>query len=65
MICECGSMRMGDPIRTELILTGWDSVAIDVVTAKIMGFSTGAVPYLSKRKKDDKRYRNRRRFFRK
>jgi uncharacterized protein (DUF362 family) len=43
---EGGSMRMGDPVKTDLILAGWDPIAIDVVAAKIMGFSIEGVPYL-------------------
>jgi len=43
---EGGSMRMGNPVRTDLILAGWDPIAIDVVAAKIMGFSIEEVPYL-------------------
>jgi uncharacterized protein (DUF362 family) len=43
---EGGSMRMGDPVRTDLVLAGWDPIAIDVVAAKIMGFSIDEVPYL-------------------
>jgi len=43
---EGGSMRMGDPVKTDLILTGWNPIAIDVVAAKIMGFSIEEVPYL-------------------
>jgi len=43
---EGGSMRMGTPIRTDLILAGWDPVAVDVIAAKIMGFSENEVPYL-------------------
>ena len=43
---EGGSMRMGDPVKTDLLLAGWDPIAIDVVAAKIMGFSINEVPYL-------------------
>jgi len=43
---EGGSMRIGDPVKTDLILTGWNPIAIDVVAAKIMGFSIEEVPYL-------------------
>ena len=43
---EGGSMRMGNSIKTDLILAGWDPIAIDVVAAKIMGFSIEEVPYL-------------------
>jgi len=43
---EGGSMRMGTPVRTDLILAGWDPVAVDVIAAKIMGFSENEVPYL-------------------
>jgi len=43
---EGGSMRMGNPVKTDLILAGWNPVAIDVIAAKIMGFSIEEVPYL-------------------
>jgi len=43
---EGSSMRMGDPKRLDLILSGWNPLAIDVVVAKIMGFSMAAVPLL-------------------
>lgn len=43
---EGGSMRMGNPVKTDLIIAGWDPIAIDVVAAEIMGFSTEDVPYL-------------------
>jgi uncharacterized protein (DUF362 family) len=43
---EGGSMRMGDPKRLDLILLGWNPLAIDVVVAKIMGFSIDEVPIL-------------------
>jgi len=41
-----GSMRMGDPIKTDLILAGWDPISLDVVSAKIMGFNVEQVPHL-------------------
>lgn len=41
-----GSMRMGDPIKTDLILAGWDPISLDVVSAKIMGFNLEQVPHL-------------------
>lgn len=41
-----GSMRTGNPRRTDLILGGWDPIAIDIVAAKIMGFSVDKVPHL-------------------
>jgi uncharacterized protein (DUF362 family) len=43
---EGGSMRMGTPVRTDLILAGWNPVAVDVIAAKVMGFSESEVPYL-------------------
>jgi uncharacterized protein (DUF362 family) len=43
---EGGSMRMGNPVKTDLILTGGNPIAIDVIAAKIMGFSIEKVPYL-------------------
>ena len=43
---EGGSMRMGNPVKTELILAGWNPIAIDVIATKIMGFSIEEVPYL-------------------
>lgn len=41
-----GSMRMGDPIKTDLILAGWDPISLDVVSGKIMGFDLKQVPHL-------------------
>ncbi len=41
-----GSMRMGNPRRCDLIMGGWDPIAIDVVATKIMGFSNKEVPHL-------------------
>lgn len=43
---EGGSMRMGNPVKTDLIIAGWDTIAIDVIAAKVMGFSIEDVPYL-------------------
>lgn len=43
---EGGSMRMGDPRRIDLILTGWDLLALDTVVAKIMDFSADDIPLL-------------------
>jgi len=43
---EGGSMRMGDPVKTDLLLAGWGPIAIDIIAAKIMGFSIEKVPYL-------------------
>jgi hypothetical protein len=39
-------MRLGSPIKTDLILAGWGPIAIDVVAAKIMGISLDKIPYL-------------------
>lgn len=44
---EGGSMRLGDPKRSDLILGGWDPIAIDMVAAKVMGFPIVAVPHLN------------------
>jgi uncharacterized protein (DUF362 family) len=41
-----GSMRMGNPKRLDLIIAGWDALAIDMVVSKIMGFSVRDVPLL-------------------
>lgn len=41
-----GSMRMGDPVKTDLILSGWDPISIDVIAARIMGFSIKDIPHL-------------------
>jgi len=43
---EGGSMRLGDPKRVDLILAGEDTLAVDKVAAKIMGFSVDKVPLL-------------------
>lgn len=50
-----GSMRMGNPRRTDLILGGWDPIAVDTVACEIMGFSVHDVPYLNlARSKEEK-----------
>jgi uncharacterized protein (DUF362 family) len=41
-----GSMRMGNHKRLDLIIAGWDPLAIDVVISKMMGFSVRDVPLL-------------------
>ena len=40
------STRRGNPIRCDLILTGWNPLAVDVVAAKVMGFSLSDIPLL-------------------
>ena len=40
------STRRGIPQRLDLILAGWDTLAIDFVVARIMGFSPYEVPFL-------------------
>jgi len=42
-----GSMRLGSPLRTDLLLAGWDPISMDVISAQIMGFSIDEIPYLS------------------
>ena len=37
---------MGTPVRMDLILAGWNPIAVDVVSARIMGFAVKDVPYL-------------------
>lgn len=41
-----GSMRMGTPIKTDLIIAGWNTLNIDVTAAEIMGFTIDEIPYL-------------------
>jgi len=41
-----GSMRMGNPKRLDLIIAGWDPLAVDLVVSKIMGFSVKDIPLL-------------------
>ncbi len=43
---EGGSMRMGTPQKTDLVLAGWDTIGIDIIASKIMGFPVNGVPYL-------------------
>ena len=43
---EGGSMRMGNPVRTDLLIAGWDPLSIDCVASKIMGFESDEVPLL-------------------
>ena len=42
-----GSMRLGNRKRTDLIMAGWDPISIDVIAAKIMGFSNENIPHLN------------------
>jgi len=48
-----GSMRLGMWKRTNLILAGWNPVAVDIVAVQIMGFSIADIPYLALAKKKD------------
>src|SRR5213592_1341130 len=41
------STRTGTPLRTDLLGAGWDNLAIDVVAAKVLGFSLEQVPLLA------------------
>jgi uncharacterized protein (DUF362 family) len=43
---EGGSMRLGNPKRVDLLLGGWNPIAVDVIAARIMGFSLDQVPHL-------------------
>lgn len=40
------STRRGDPVQLDLIAAGWDTLCIDVVATKIMGFSINEIPLL-------------------
>ncbi len=46
-----GSMRMGNPIKTDILLAGWNPLTIDDLAASIMGFSPESVPLLQYVKK--------------
>lgn len=50
---EGGSMRTGTPLKTDLIIAGWNPVNIDIIAAKTMGFSIDDVPYLKLAKKKE------------
>ena len=41
------STRTGTPLRTNLLGAGWDTLAVDVVAAKVLGFSLEQVPLLA------------------
>src|SRR5881396_3094624 len=41
------STRTGTPLRTDLLGAGWDNLAVDVVAAKVLGFSLEQVPLLA------------------
>ena len=41
------STRTGTPLRTDLLGAGWDTLAVDVVAAKVLGFSLEQVPLLA------------------
>lgn len=42
-----GSMRLGNRKRIDLILAGWSPISIDVIAAKIMGFTPKNIPHLN------------------
>ncbi len=44
---EGESTRRGDPVRCDLLLAGADLLGLDVVAAKIMGFSADEIPLLA------------------
>jgi uncharacterized protein (DUF362 family) len=44
---EGESTRRGDPVRCDLLIAGGDLLAIDVIAAKIMGFTPEDIPLLS------------------
>jgi len=41
------STRRGNPRRLDLLLAGWNPLTVDVVAARIMGYSPEAIPVLS------------------
>ncbi len=41
------STRTGTPLRTDLLGAGWDNLAVDVMAAKVLGFSADEVPLLA------------------
>lgn len=47
------STRRGDPVQLDLIAAGWDTLEIDVVATKIMGYSIGDIPLLKYAKEID------------
>jgi uncharacterized protein (DUF362 family) len=40
------STRRGKPVRLDLIISGWDTLAVDYVVTKIMGFDPMQIPLL-------------------
>lgn len=40
------STRRGDPVRLDLIAMGWDTLSIDAIASKIMGYSFEDIPLL-------------------
>jgi uncharacterized protein (DUF362 family) len=40
------STRRGKPVRLDVVISGWDTLAIDYVAAKIMGFEPAQIPLL-------------------
>ncbi len=44
---EGESTRRGDPVRCDLLLSGRDLLAIDVVAARVMGFRASEIPLLT------------------
>jgi len=41
-----GSMRMGTPLRTNLLMSGRNPLAVDAIAARVMGFNIDDVPVL-------------------
>jgi uncharacterized protein (DUF362 family) len=47
------STRRGDPIQLDLIGAGWDTLCVDIIAAKIMGYTTDEIPLLKYAKEEN------------
>lgn len=47
------STRRGDPVQLDLIAAGWDTLEIDVLAAKIMGYTIDDIPLLKYAKENN------------
>jgi|LGVF01.1.fsa_nt_gb uncharacterized protein (DUF362 family) len=47
------STRRGDPVQLDLITAGWDTLCVDLIAAKIMGYTIDKIPLLKYAKEEN------------
>lgn len=47
---EGGSMRMGNPVKCDLLMAGWNPLAIDLIASHMMGFVPDEIPIIKRAK---------------